>query len=350
MNLWPFGGRETRSESDSYTDAIVQAILQRAGAQAVETGATAALEAVSGLCGRAFASADVTARPGVLQALTPAMLAMIGRALIRRGEFLALIDTRSGRLDLAPAYTATVAGGPNPETWSYELTLGGPGDSETYKNLPADAVVHIRYAVDPERPWRGVGPIQAAAIAGRLSAEVSTALANEASGPVANLIPTPTDGDDPTVEELRTDLRTAKGEAMLLEGGDWGGAPSGGVASWKPNRLGANPPASLVELAALASEEVYAACGVNPAVFKASQGTAGREAYRQVLHGLIAPVGKLAAAELTDKLAGPVTLDWSELRAGDIAGRARAFQSMVGAGMDASKAAALAGLMVDDAA
>ena len=48
------------------------------------------------------------------------------------------------------------------------------------------------------------------------------------------------------------------------------------------------------------------------------------------------------------KLEEPITLDWMELRAGDIAGRARAFQSMVGGGMDVAKAAAAAGLMVED--
>ena len=45
---------------------------------------------------------------------------------------------------------------------------------------------------------------------------------------------------------------------------------------------------------------------------------------------------------------GDVTLDWSELRASDLSGRARAFQSMVGGGMPVTNAVAIAGLMVDD--
>ena len=68
----------------------------------------------------------------------------------------------------------------------------------------------------------------------------------------------------------------------------------------------------------------------------------------QALHSVVAPLGRLVAHELTQKLEEDVTLDWMELRAGDIAGRARAFQSMVGGGMDVAKAAAAAGLMVDD--
>ena len=72
-------------------------------------------------------------------------------------------------------------------------------------------------------------------------------------------------------------------------------------------------------------------------------------AYRQALHGVIAPIGRLASTELSVKLNGPVRLDWVELRAGDISGRARAFQSLVGGGMEISKAAGLAGLLIEDA-
>ena len=42
------------------------------------------------------------------------------------------------------------------------------------------------------------------------------------------------------------------------------------------------------------------------------------------------------------------TLSWQELRASDLSGRARAFQSMVGGGMPLADAVAVAGLMVDD--
>ena len=69
-----------------------------------------------------------------------------------------------------------------------------------------------------------------------------------------------------------------------------------------------------------------------------------REAWRLALFGVLSPLGRLVETELRAKL-GDVTLDWSELRASDLSGRARAFQSMVGGGMDVSKAAGLAGLM-----
>ena len=53
----------------------------------------------------------------------------------------------------------------------------------------------------------------------------------------------------------------------------------------------------------------------------------------------------MVASELSVKLNTPIRLDWEELRASDIAGRARAFGTMVTGGMDLDKAAALSGLL-----
>lgn len=123
-----------------------------------------------------------------------------------------------------------------------------------------------------------------------------------------------------------------------------------GDSGWQSRRLGFNAPSSLVELASQASREIMAACGVSPALFDATAAAASREAYRQLLHNTIAPLGRIVAAELSVKLEANIRFDWMELRAGDIAGRARAFQSMTGAGMGPGKAAALAGLMAPEEA
>ena len=72
-----------------------------------------------------------------------------------------------------------------------------------------------------------------------------------------------------------------------------------------------------------------------------------REAWRLALFGVLSPLGRLVQTELRAKL-GDVTLDWSELRASDLSGRARGFQSLVGGGMDVAKAAAIAGLVIED--
>ena len=94
----------------------------------------------------------------------------------------------------------------------------------------------------------------------------------------------------------------------------------------------------------MASQEVYAACGFNTALWGGSQAASVREAWRLALFGVLSPLGRLVEAELQDKLEDSVTLSWQELRASDLSGRARAFQSMVGGGMEVERAAGLAGL------
>ena len=293
------------------------------------------------------AAAEVSGPDSISSALTPSILEMVGRSLIRRGEVVFLIDTTSGRLRLIPAETHDVEGGPFPEEWEYRLTLGGPSRTVTYDVVPAQSVLHFRYAVDPSTPWRGNGPVQVAALPGKLSAETVNALANESSGPVGRLLGIPVDGADATVESLKADIRDARGKVALLETGDWSNTGEAKV-DLKSERFGAEPPTSMVELLSVASREIYAACGFNAALWGGSQAASVREAWRLALFGVLSPLGRLVEAELKDKLDDEVSLTWTELRASDLSGRARAFQSMVGASMEVERAAGLAGLLVED--
>lgn len=350
MNLrWPWArGIEQRADS-SYTDALVASITANAGGEVTAyPTATGALEACASFCGRGFASAEVKAAENIQAVLDPTTLNMIGRALIVRGELVLMISTTGGRLKLLPAASHDVDGDGDPSSWAYRLTIGGPERTHTYESVPSTGVLHFRYSVSPETPWRGSGPLQIAQLAGRLSAGTAAALADESSGPRGSFLSVPVDGADPTVELMKADVRRSKGAMLFAQGGDWDAGSSGGPAYWTARRFGADPPAGLVELMRVASMEVYAACGLSGALWSEQDGTAKREGYRQALHSVIAPLGRMVAHECAVKLESPVVLDWVELRAGDVVGRARAFQSMTAAGMDIAKAAALSGLMLDE--
>ena len=348
MKLWPFGNKlETRD--DSYSDVLIASLVSRAQSRSLSIPtATAALEACAGLTGRGFAAAEVTGPDSLTRALTPGCLELVGRSLIRRGEVVFLIDTQAGKLSLIPAETHDVNGGPFPEEWEYRLTLGGPSRTLTYDDVPAASVLHFRYAADASTPWRGNGPVQVAALAGKLSAETVRALAEESSGPVGRLLGIPVDGEDATVQGLKADIKNAAGRVALLETGDWGNAGGETKVDLKTERFGAEPPASMVELVSVASREIYAACGFNAALWGGAQAASVREAWRLALFGVLSPLGRLVQAELQSKLDDEVSLTWTELRASDLSGRARAFQSMVGGGMEVERAAGLAGLMVTD--
>ena len=70
-----------------------------------------------------------------------------------------------------------------------------------------------------------------------------------------------------------------------------------------------------------------------------------REAFRQVLHSLLKPLGAIIAEELREKLDPAAALDFSELRAGDITGTSESYgSSLVKAGITPQAAAAIVGL------
>ena len=240
--MWPFNRTEIRESS--FTDTLVSQIVARAGgAVSARPTATGALEACAGLIGRAFSSASVDGPAMLTAALTPAVLNLIGRELVRRGEVVFNVDVPQDALELSPAADWDVQGGFNPEAWLYRLNLAGPSETTTIGHRPASGVLHFKWAYEPARPWRGLSPIQAAALAGRLSAETSKALADESSGPRGSLLAVPVDGSDPTVDALRGDLKNLNGQTALVESmkGGWGGASNSReapVADWIARRLG----------------------------------------------------------------------------------------------------------------
>ena len=331
-----------------YDAAIVAAILTQArGGSAGVPSATGALEGAAGLVGRSFAAAEVSAPDMMTPALTPQMLQTVGRELIRRGESVWLIATDRGSLSLLPAVSCTVAGGPYKETWRYDLSIAGPSTTLQYTDIPSESVLHFQYAVSPGQPWKGIGPLAIASLAGKLSANTIAALADETGGPVGSFLPLPIQVKA-QVDGIKADVRTAKGNMLAVESGDLGNAGQTPQMEWTQRRFGASPPAALVALLTEARHEVWAAIGIHAALFDAGDSAALREAWRFALFGLLSPLGRLAQSEMQNKLDAGIKLDWTDLRASDLAGRARSFASMVNGGMPIAEAAALAGLMVPE--
>ena len=216
--MWnPF--RQTEHRESSFTDALVAQIVAQSGVQSsARATATGALESASGLVARCFASATVEGPAHLSAAITPALLSTVGRALVRCGELVALIEVDvDGRVRLSTAATWDVQGGPNPASWLYRLSLPGPSTTLTHPSVPATDVVHLRWAVDTDQPWKGVGPLASASLAGRLSAETAAALADGESGPRGSILPLPIDGADPTVEPLKADIRNLAGKLAFVE-------------------------------------------------------------------------------------------------------------------------------------
>ena len=86
--------------------------------------------------------------------------------------------------------------------------------------MKSGGVIHCRYAVDPARPWHGIGPLGWARESAALKANLEKRLSEEAGAPVAHVVPIPQDGgagddDDPLAIPERPTLRSAKGKTIL---------------------------------------------------------------------------------------------------------------------------------------
>ena len=351
---WPWTRREKRESGGDFSDAVVRLIEAQAAGTAADASSTAAVEAAAGALSRAFASAEVKGPGWLRDTVSPFVLAQAGRDLVRSGDSMHVIRVdRAGRVRLIPASSWHWEGNHDPESWTVRATVYGPSTSTTW-NLPAAGVVFVRWGGTPGQPYVGTGPLSWAHTTARLQSETERSLADEAGGPLAQLLAVPQDGgdgggDDP-LAGLKLDIAAARGKALLVEttSSGWGeGRAAAPQSDWKQSRLGPSPPDAMAAIRKDTFAAVLAACGCSPAMFDDSDGTSKREAQRIFLHGTVRPLGRLLAAELSAKLETDVSLDFSGLYMHDLAGRASSFAKLVQSGMALDKAAALSGLLAD---
>lgn len=339
----------------SYSDDVINAILQQAGGTSIaEPDGVAAAQFAAGLYGSAFASADVVPANGRTDVLTPELLGMVGRQLVLRGEAVFVIDVDGGALSLLPAATWEITGAsPVESNWRYAVELAMPNGKMRKRTLPSESVLHFRHLVDPTEPWQGKAPLTRAGLSAELAARIEHRLSQEAGTTTAYVLPLPAGGNDASVSALKTDLKTANGRLLTVETTQQGqgrGREYAPMKDWQTERLGFDPPQWLTVMRKDVHESVLVACGVPPALVAPGDGAAQRESWRRLLHGGIAPLGRLVAAEASRKLETSLTLDFARLHASDITGRARAFASLVAAGMQMTDAEVFAGLLTAEEA
>ena len=355
---WPWQRRddppaERRDSGGAFADAVVRMIEAQAAGSAADASSTAAIEAASGALARALAGASVQGPDWAAEAVNAVVRAQIGRDLVRKGQSLHVIRLdRAGRVRLVPAASWHFEGSHDPASWSVRATCYGPSTSTTWQ-LPAAAVIFVAWGATPGAPYTGVPPITWAATTARLQAEAERSLADEAGGPLAQLLAIPTDGgdggDDDPLASMKADVAAARGKALLVEttAGGWGeGASAAPRKDWQASRLGPSPPDGMVKIADAAFARVLAACGASPALWDDSDGTAKREALRQWYLGTVQPLAAMIGEELTAKLDAPIRLTF-DLYNVDLAGRAAAFQKLIAGGVPVQNALVTAGLLAD---
>ena len=292
--------RAELSVTGDYTDQQLTAMYS-AVTGAVVTGGVAAVEAVAGRVSRLMETARVSGGPRAKQALTPTVLAMIGRSLIEWGESLHMLKYRMGpsgaEFYLCPAqHQWTVLGGTDPEAWIVNATLTG-AQTVYEASAPRAAWLHVIRDADPDRPERGVSPLQRAAVSSQLARMAEDALLTEMHQPTKALIPMP-QGANVDTDTLRSDIQNRAYQIAFPTttaaafGAGRGSAP---LTDWKPQRLKPMPEEALVQLADNATARVVAALGAHPAIMGGGggNGSVDREANRQMRKMIVQPIARL---------------------------------------------------------
>ena len=332
---WPWQRTEDRQAVGGYTEIISRLIESQAAGSTQQASATAAVEAAAGALSRAFMAATVEGPKDVVEAVSPRTLGQIGRDLIRVGESLHIVRYMGGRLRLIACSTWYFEGDADPSTWLATCTAYGPSGSSTWR-VPMDSVVYVAWGSPTARPYHGLSPSSWSADTSRLMANAERSLADEAGGPLAQLLPVPQDGGDGDADTdplagLKNDIRDAAGKALLVEttAAGWGeGAVAAPRADWRQSRLGPMPPESMVKLAAAAFSRVLAAAGVPPSLFvDDADGTAQREGLRRYHMGVVVPMARLLEVELTEKLGAAVRLTFDRYPM-DMVSRAAVFAKL----------------------
>ena len=320
---------------------------------AVVTGGVAAVEAVAGRVSRLMEVAHVSGGPRAMQALTPTVLAMIGRSLIEWGESLHFLAYRIGPSGvsyyLVPAqHEWTVLGGTDPEQWIVDATLTG-AQTVYERSAPRAAWLHIIRDAEPDYPWRGVSPLQRATVSAQLVRMAEDALVTEMRQPTKALIPLP-QGSAVDTDTLRNDIQNKATQILFpttTSAGYGAGRGSAPLTDWKPQRLKPMPDAALVALADSASSKVVAALGAHPAIMGGASGSGAisLQAQRQFRTMLMQPIARLIE-ENSWRVFGERIRIWWPANVEALLVKARTADTLVKMGVDPQEALKIARVTV----
>ena len=368
---WPWKRRqapvEQRNASGDYSDQVLRLAEAQASGTAANVASTAAMETAAGALSRMFAAVEVEAPPWAKRAITPATMALIGRSLVRHGQSLHVIDVSGGDLVLLPAaswHWQNRFDDARPGAWRVRATWYGPSTSTT-KVLPHAGVVFLAWGSSPGTPYAGTGPASWAYYTARMQSELERSIGDEASGPIAQLLPQPDEGamgdddggdagdDGPSITEtIRNDITRARGRAAMVPTtrGAFGQGPSAQPAhDWRAERLGPNPPEAMEQARRGSFDAMLAACGFPVPLASDADGTAQRAAMALYFTLTVRPLLRLVEFELSAKLETPVRLSVDRLSGStEIHTRASSFQKLVAGGMAVNEAVAVSGLLLTD--
>jgi phage portal protein BeeE len=320
MNFrWPWKTVEKRSAGSGFTAEVMRMreayISGRTGLGELTGTASSCVS----LWQNGFGLADVDGT----DLLDRCTMAMLGRALAVRGEFVALIDGDA----LVPASDWDIRTR-NSKPVAYRLSVPESGGGRTETAL-AGEVIHVRINADAAAPWLGVSPLRGASLTAGLLHSLESALGEvfENAPLGSQIVPMP-EGPETDNTALSRSFRGQRGRVLLRE--SVAVSAAGGpvpATDWRSNSVSPDLEKSMsIEALAGARDSIAMAYGVLPGLFNASTtGPMVRESQRHLAQWTLQPIAALLAEECSEKLGGTIAIDTMRpLHAFDAGGRARA--------------------------
>jgi hypothetical protein len=314
---------ETRATGPGYTAAIMAARASYISGGSDVAELTSAVQTCVSLWEGVLSGADVIGT----DLLDRATMALIGRSLALRGEFVGVIGEH-----IIPAsdWDVSTRGG---RPAAYRVSVPEAGGGRTMTAL-AQEVVHVRIGSDPVAPWTGTAPLRRAALSANLLHEIESALRDTfRDAPIGSqVLPLP-DSSPEDMEAMRGAIRGRQGQTLIIEG-----VAQATAAGMNPQlgqrRDDLTPDLGKAEAAqtwAQARGAVAEVFGIPAAFFNpASTGPVFREVQRHLVQYTLSPVAKLISNEASMKLGGAVQIDVeTPTQAYDTGGRARALSGII---------------------
>jgi len=326
--MWPFKRKEpeaeTRSSGTGYTTQVMQARADYITGVDGVAELTGTVQGCVSLWEGGLSLSDVDGT----DLLTPAVLALAGRALALRGEAVFVIR-ETGLLpcsdwDLTTRYS-------KPTAYRVGIPDTGGGTTET---VLAGEVLHLRVGSDMSMPYVGQSPLRRARLTAGLLQTVEAALSEVyANAPLgSSVVPFP-EAPDQDMSDLARGFRGFRGKVLVRESvhvtAAGGPAPQ---TDLKPADVTPDLSKAMTkETLAAARSSIEMVYGVLPGLSNDStSGPMVREAQRHLAQWGLMPIAAMIGQEASEKLGSPVTLDvMRPLQAYDAGGRARTVTAIV---------------------
>ena len=278
----------------------------------------------------------------------------IARQIMTYGESVNVITVRmkenSYTIRLLPCSSWTVWGDdPDPMEWLYEVQIPAPNSITRHKYIPATGICHFRTATSHIQPWKGRSPLSRASLTADVTRLIEEDLRLELQVPIGRILILPEGSNriDPADEKPISDVIQEKIKNLdggiitvpTVRGGFGLGPTAAPSQDYQLQPVGPMFSESILKARESLAVSIMSAFGIPPEIMmRSSEGTSQREGWRRFLYAGVKPLGAVIRDEITLKTESQCEINYTDLAAADLQGRARAFKQLIEAGMDTKQA------------